>query len=285
MSAGDLTPTGVLAVVVLYRRRPEESESLISFRECLPAAEGRLRFGLLVWDNSPSAQQAPEMPGVHVRYLSDPANPGLAAAYAEGLRLAQAAGMDWLLLLDQDTVLTEDYLRELGETLAAVPGAVGAVVPKLLHAGGVHSPHPRPRWAHRGVAADRFGVAVEELSAFNSGAVLRVSALKSMGGFPAAFPMEYLDHALFYGLWRRGWKVWVLRAALRHELSTLRLGDAMPLDRYGRMLAAERRFYDERGGADQVWSRVRRLKQAAAHLLEVRDKRFAWMDLKAVFGL
>ncbi|GAC1356074.1 MAG: glycosyltransferase [Acidobacteriaceae bacterium] len=274
----------LVAVLVLYRRRAEESESFVSLRAALEQ-EAELREGmrLVVYDNSPEAQVIPEMP-MGVEYRSDPANSGLAAAYNHGLRLAREVGAEWLLLLDQDTVLTGAFLRELRELLPAMREEVGAVTPKLVYSKGVHSPHYLPRLSHRAVGKEFCGVADREVSAFNSGAAMRVSAIEQMGGFPGRFPMEYLDHATFHALQAAGAKVWVMRSSLEHDLSTLKLEGEDALRRYGRILRAEREFYRGMGEADGRWYRVRRLKQSLGHLLKVKDKRFAVWDLRAALG-
>lgn len=274
----------LVAVLVLYRRAPAASESLTTLAEAL-AAEEALGDGmrLLMHDNSPVAQEAPELP-IETRYNSDPSNPGLAAAYNSGLAWAREVGAEWLLLLDQDTVLTREYLEELREVLPEMPAEVWAVVPKLVYAKGVHSPHFPPRLSHRKVSAEFRGMAMEEVSAFNSGAAMRVSAVEAVGGFPGRFPMEYLDHAMFHALQAAGGRVWVMGSALGHDLSTMHLDGAASLTRYRRMLLGEREFYRGLRWADRVWYRLRRVKQSLGHLVKVRDKRFAVWDLRAAAG-
>lgn len=49
------------------------------------------------------------------------------------------------------------------------------------------------------------------LRAFNSGAVVRVSAIREMGGFATEFPLDYLDQATFAELQERGGRVFLLR--------------------------------------------------------------------------
>src|SRR5690348_9121967 len=97
----------IFAVMVLYKHTPEESETFSTLRTLLerrPDLAGAMQ--LLVYDNSPIAQEIPALP-IPTQYISNPKNPGLAAAYSVGLHLAGEQVADWLLLLDQDTLLTE----------------------------------------------------------------------------------------------------------------------------------------------------------------------------------
>ena len=48
-----------------------------------------------------------------IHYVHDPSNGGLAPAYNFALEHAESEGREWLLLFDQDTSLTVDFLVEL----------------------------------------------------------------------------------------------------------------------------------------------------------------------------
>jgi hypothetical protein len=121
------------------------------------------------------------------------------------------------------------------------------------------------------------------VSAFNSGAAVRVSALQR---FPERYWLDFLDHAIFHELQAAGGRIWLLQSQLEHRLSTQRLGDEASLDRYRNVLQAERDFYREYGSfADRFFYHLRRGKQTAGHLLKVRDKRFALLSAQAALGL
>jgi GT2 family glycosyltransferase len=281
----------ILVVLVLYKRAPEESESFTSLGSILrERPDLKANIGLLVYDNSPEAHLLPKMP-IATRYISSPANPGLAAAYNSGLKLASEEGVDWLLLLDHDTLLNETHLEQLADLTSKLTEAeptVCAIVPKLMfeHNGHqkVHSPHFMPRLTHHGVDQCFSGVATEELSAYNSGATLRVRDIEALGGFPIRYPMEFLDHAVFHALQKVGGKIWVMDSQLPHDLSTADLEKNVSLARYKNILHAERNFHMETAVRDRIWYRIRKLKQSARHLLKLKDKRFAIWDLRAALG-
>ena len=287
MSSSPDTPElkPIVSVLVLYRLAPAASETLRTLLSALAVhPELAPQLTLLIYDNSPAAQPVPPLPVEHV-YHSDPANPGLAAAYNAGLQLAAEQGAPWLMLLDQDTALTPEYLAQ-AFTLTRTAGAdVAALVPRLSQAGHIHSPHRLPHLSHRPLPDGLTGTVAEEISAFNSAALVRVSAVQAIGGFPTEFPLDFLDHALFARLQHAGERLYILPATLRHDLSTTRLGGDASLARYRKVLEAERRFYAQPGVSGHAWYRLRRLKQTAGHLVKVADKRFAWWDLRAAFGL
>ena len=278
----------ILAVMVLYKRTPEESETFTSLHGLLqkrPDLAGAM--SLLVYDNSPIAQEIPLLP-IATRYITDTDNGGLVPAYNVGLRLADEVGAEWLLLLDHDTLLTEAYLTELISTVPDVEAGVCALLPKLVREGQedrVISPHFIPRLTHQGIDTTFRGAAMEELSAFNSAAALRVSAVKAIGGFPTKHSIEFLDHTVFRQLQMSGGKIWVMGSSLPHQHSATELDGGVSLERYKNILYAERDFYKNWGnGPDRIWYHLRRLKQSVGHLLKAKNKQFAMWDLRAAIG-
>ncbi len=275
--------TELVAVLVLYRCVAEQSPCFQSLRHLLEAtpelADG---FSLLLYDNSPAPRAVPAFPGA-VTYLHDAANGGVAAAYNAGLSLARERKASWLLLLDQDTELTAGYLAELRALARSVPPEVAAIVPRLVQDGHVHSPREVPRWTHRALPAEATGLLRQQVTAFNSGACLRTAAIEQ---FPQRYWLDFLDHAVFHELQRKGGRVWLMQSTLAHGLSAHNLDQDSSPSRYLNQLQAERDFYCEYGSpTDRIYYRLRRAKQTLGQLLKVRDKRFALLSARATLGL
>lgn len=269
-------PIRIFAVVVLYRMRAEESAAFCSLAELVGADVGvGAVVEWMVCDNSPHEQAAPE--GFEGEYLRDGTNAGLARCYNEALRRAEAGGFEWLMLLDQDTTVTAAYLREVLEVAGLGLGddRVVAMVPRLVEAGVVCSPAYPPRYGPaRAIGAGECGAAKERLHAFNSGAVVRVRALREIGGFAEEFPLDYLDHATFTQLQTRGGRLFVLRSELEHELSSndeTRRDDAAERRRAG-VLDAEYRFYARYGSVtERLLRRFRLLRAALGRVVRGKD--------------
>lgn len=270
------------AVLVLYRALPEASVCFTSLRDCLVNDPQTGLQTLLLYDNSLEPATPPAV-RIHLVYQHDAANGGVAAAYNAGLEQARSDGSEWLLLLDQDTALTSEYLAELSSSMASVPPEVSAIIPRLVQDGETHSPQTLPRLSHKSLHPSQAGLLPMRVSAFNSGAALRVSAIKR---FPDRYWLDFLDHAVFHELQANGGRIWLMQARLPHSLSTQKLGEDASLQRYLNVLQAERDFYREYGSVpDALFYRLRRTKQAVGHLLKVPDKRFALLSLRAALGL
>ncbi len=275
-----MSAPGVMAVLVLYGMCAEDSTCFLSLRRILADAPWN-GFQLLLYDNSATASETPDFPA-HLSYRHDPANGGVAAAYNAGLAEARAHGTEWLLLLDQDTALTPEYMSELCEATARAISEVAAIVPRLTQGGHTHSPHLPPRLSHRALPESAAGVLPKAIWAFNSGTAVRVRAVQR---FPTHYWLDFLDHAVFHELQANGGRVYLMHARLEHRLSTQKLGEEASVQRYRNVLQAERDFYREYGTlSDNIFYHLRRIKQTVGHLLKIRDKRFALLSALAAFG-
>lgn len=269
----------VLAVVVLYKMTFAESRSLTSLRRFLSEDEMLAKtIGLMVCDNTPYKQAPPS--DYSGKFYSDVTNPGLAHWYNFALKNAAESGARWIMLLDQDTEVTAEYMAEAiaQSGVAEETREIVALVPKLIQNGVVCSPLTPPTYRHPVPFDKAFtGIASRRLHVFNSGAILRVSSLQATGGFPLDFPLDYLDHATFAALQSRGGKLFVMNSSLEHELSSsnVQRTDAAAVARHRSTLLAERKFYQHNGSArDRIYRRLRLMRGAMGVLL--RHGAVAW---------
>lgn len=257
----------ILAIIVLYRMSLAESPTYRTLHAASAADPSIARaIELVVADNSAEAQVLPE--DFVGRYIHDGENPGLAQRYNQALALATAQGCRWLLTWDQDTMLTSAYLQEvlqLAKSLADDPRVV-IVTPKLIAKDRIFSPHapdfPGPQYK---VTLDSVGIVGENTKAYNSASLVRISTLNAMGGYPAHYWLDFLDHATFAGLQRAGGRVYVMRSALEHDASQADPQSTSP-ERAENIIQAEEMFYREYGTPmEQFWHKVSLLRQVIGH--------------------
>lgn len=96
----------VLLIVVVYKKLINELSLLQLFPDRNEVVE------LFVYDNSPFPQQVPIFRGFNIIYQHDANNSGVSRAYNVGALKARELGYGLILLLDQDTTFTLDYLKK-----------------------------------------------------------------------------------------------------------------------------------------------------------------------------
>jgi len=232
------------AVIVLYRRSLSETVSFQTLQRALRHANlGAADFRLLVWDNSPEPQI---MPAWHhaISYHHDSSNGGLVPAYNRAIEEGLAAGGEWLLLLDQDTQMPEDYFSTFFEALSWTTLRTVSFVPRVRAGGKMVNPV--------GVVAgivglrpldERFqGIRDEETLGINSAAFVRMSFLKELGGYSSRYRLDAVDLWFFAAAYARGRNVYVLPAWIDHDLSIANI-KGIKIERWRSIMRAEREYY------------------------------------------
>jgi GT2 family glycosyltransferase len=287
----------ILVVIVLYLQAPAVSRSVQCLLENLRTTPALARyFSIILYDNSPEAQHLVPEDSVPILYRHDQTNSGLATAFNFALQFAQENGFDWLLLLDQDTSVTLTFLRELVDTAAALLDncEVASIVPKLLVNGNIYSPGAhfidqlRHQYQRSGHAEASEAVGIQKgrhLSAYNSGAAFRVSALRTIGGFPREFWLDYLDHAVFHALYLQAYAMYIMKAELEHDISQACVSK-VPAWRQLNVIRAQTRFVLQTGNSfDRFLYRIWLLRLTRVLWLKHPDKQL-WKDaLNQVFSL
>jgi GT2 family glycosyltransferase len=238
----------IFAVVVVYKMLPGASSTL---RTLLAAAaktsRKELDLEILIWDNTPGGQDPGELPN-DVLYVSAPDNPGLAVAYNHALKLAGAEDYEWLLTLDQDSILPEHFLERIAGLVGELgpQERVGAIVPQVIADGRNISPFrflwgAWPSWFQRG----HVGISKRAAYAANSGATLRVSALRAIHGYDPMFPLDLSDTSVFHRLHESGKRVFIAGdLSLLHDFALLNKRGRMSLERYDASLLDDCAFWD-----------------------------------------
>jgi GT2 family glycosyltransferase len=280
--------TSILAVVVLYKCEFSQSQTVGSLFKILnDSPELAKQFSLVLYDNSPYPQPLAMSATFPTHYVHDPSNAGLATPYNFALARAETEGRAWLLLLDQDTTLTPDFLFELQEaakSLYASP-AVATIVPKLLVNGIMYSPASPFIEQLRGqflpskqpIGQNVVGVSPHHMCSYNSGSMFRVSALRSIGGFPLEFWLDFLDHAVSNALFAGGYRTYVMHAKLAHESSYSDLG-SLPIWRLHNVLMAQTLYVKRIGNfLDRLLFRIYLLRHSRNVRRECKDPRM-WRE-------
>lgn len=223
----------ILAVLVVYRREVDASETFVSLSRSLEKLDGCLE--LFIYDNSPMpmiGDPAALDQQFRVTCRHDPTNAGVSAAFNAGARLAREQGKQWLLLLDQDTTFPPEAMTVY---LAAIhSGGAAMFVPQLVAGTRLLS----PCGYRAGIGSHLPGVtpgtmALSGRSILNSGLLVQLAAFEACGGYDERVRVDFADFAFMNRFRRRYPEVVVLDLVCRHGFSNLETVD---------MEAALRRF-------------------------------------------
>lgn len=271
-------------VIVLYQQELEECLTFQSLQRNLFNHKSSLEdIEVIIYDNSPEKQQIGQYGEVKLRYVHDERNSGICAAYNYAWTIANENKSEWLLLLDHDTEVTEEYIDQV-IGLPQQEAVVAAVVPRILTKDTFIS----PVYANslRPLQEEKPGVGIQDKSimAINSGALIRVDFLNKIKGFNNQFPLDYLDHWLFHEIYANGYVVSVLNTVLQHDLSVMDYTN-VSLNRYKSILDSEINFY--RNYKKDLYPAYKKqlMKRIIKQLLVVKNKKIALYSLNRLISL
>jgi GT2 family glycosyltransferase len=276
----------ITAVIVLYKQSIDQCKTFQTLKKALSCNQhGIKELDIILYDNSPDEQVFEQnvLSGFPVSYVHDNRNLGIATAYNYALSIAKENRSEWLLLLDQDSELTEEYIEKF-TLLGTFDKSVVAVVPKITFENTMISPvfsnTLRPLKGEK----PSTGLQEKPVMAINSGSFLRISFLQELSGFNLQFPLDYLDHWLFHEIYAKGNKVFLLDTCLEHELSVMDYS-RVSIQRYRSILDSEINFYKNYKNDLLTSYKKQLVKRLLKQILLVKNKKIAAYTLRRIVSM
>lgn len=232
-------------VCVLYNTNPADSLTLISLSKIFERDISETH-NIFIYDNSPVKNKEAHLfsQNVNVLFHHNPDNPGLAVAYNCALHKAIVLKKKWLVLLDQDSVIGPDFLVQLINSINFVQNddSIVAIIPKVYHNQSLISPS-RLFCGVLNLSFKDSGYQkiYRNISAINSGSAISVDFLDCLSGFNEEFPLDILDHWLFYKIFLFKKGVFLNSATIQHSLSLSE--GPISYQRYISVLLGEKKLY------------------------------------------
>lgn len=163
---------------------------------------------VLVVDNASTEgcallRECASLPGIE--FIWNETNRGVAAALNQGLEWARGKGYDWLITLDQDTVIVDSFTSALNAAIATHPdpGRIG-----LVGCNYIESYRREPLLC---VDGSKW---VEAAFAITSGMVVPIAVADRIGPFREDFFVDLVDHEYCLRARTAGYSVILVRAPL-----------------------------------------------------------------------
>ncbi len=164
------------------------------------------------------------------------------------MELAESLACPWLLLLDQDTTVSEEFLQAMiryGEQFEQTV-EVATVVPFIFSHGTLVSPRRILRFNRMQQIPVTFsGLCKDKAYAVNSATLMRVAALREVGGYSDDFWLDLSDVYVFQALHRKGKYMYVAGDLhVKHSIASMDFDKEMSPERYRNFMAAESAYID-----------------------------------------
>lgn len=236
-------------VIVLYQCDLEKCSSYQSLLKHKKALD--LHYSVLIYNND-NSMVIEHVAGVQIVNANQ--NNMLSGAYNYAYQKAKTENIKWLLLLDSDSLLTEEYLSVLSSFVKNdINIQYGAAVP-ILHKNDiqlspiVYNKKRGPFLFYKMYNPNIKTIKSQCISAFNSCSLLNMTAIERIGGFNNDYPLDMLDHYYYKELCKYNLPIFVFATKVEHDLSLNKKdNEMMSTNRYDNYLAAQKKLANSIG--------------------------------------
>lgn len=252
-----------LAVIVLYNRKwidaPSSSFLLEELRKIHKSNSGECALSLmslLIYDNSPTTISNNFNFPEGVEYVNNVLNGGTRSAYKYALDLANREGIQWVLLLDQDTCLPNNFFTKVADSINfCLNEGVEVLLPRAIDGDIEISPSYISVFGSikkiSNTAELEFSTFKKYICGIASGSIIKVAALNSLPAMPPILWLDYVDHWIFLSLNKLGVKFSIIDVVLEHQLSILNIR-CIDKKRIFSILDGEREFISALGSRAKI---------------------------------
>ena len=279
------TNAEIIAVVVLYRCGLLASPTIKSLlHDCICNPESYENFRLIIYDNSEIKQPIDFNFPFSCEVIHDKSNSGLATAYNFALESARTNSINWILFLDQDSSLPENFLRVAKKEIEAISSIenLKVIAPRIEDRGRAISPaRDLIGGILRPIKDIEPGKCELKIHAIGSGLIVKTEIFEAIGKFSSIFPMDGLDRWLCHQISAMGWSYLISENKVEHSLSVYDFDKFVSDERYIRILIYEYKFLKiYRGNIDKLIYNLRLFLRAIKYFIYLKNKNFSIITLK-----
>ena len=265
-------------VIVLYECLLEESISFTSLQRQLK--DIKVDYELVIFNNDENRVIESD------RFLVENSTENLkiSGAYNFALERAVKTSKNWLLLLDQDTEVPENYFVVVQKFLeGGYSPDLAAVVPVLKSGEIILSPKAVSPFLRLESDINHKGYN-KWITAINSMSLMNVDFLQSIGGFSNKYQLDMLDRWSYTQLMKHNKPVYVLDLCSNHNLSFLNLEENITPARYSDYMKVESIFVaDEMNHFYRVFHKIKLFVRSLRQLVKYKNKTFSKITFSNIF--
>jgi len=208
----------IFFVVTLFERKMEESDACRSL--CTVRVPVEMRLSGLIFDNTSGKIAETRAVSTNILYQSSGINLGLPEAYNAAIQRGLSRGAKYLLLLDQDSVVSDDFLSGVVRALGQRGPEEVVWVPIVLSNDRLISPYRLSP-----IGLPQFGLDPRRRAAtyfaINSFSLISLDYLQQLGGFERYYWLDALDSWFYSCVAETNGKVGIIDVEVSHNLSLL----------------------------------------------------------------
>jgi GT2 family glycosyltransferase len=186
--------------IVVYNEKYWDSVTFKSLLSSYHQSNKNEKIHILVFDNTISPNKFTpllEENNVDVTYFSFNENRGISHAYNFLHNVATNKGFEWIVFLDQDTLLPEDFYQVYSNKVKETFHTPIFIPLVKLNTGEIFSPSVYRNFRHYKIPQVTRYLNLRDHSAINSGLLINCDFFKQLGGYNENLFLDFCDHDFF----------------------------------------------------------------------------------------
>lgn len=211
----------IIIVVVLYKCKIKESKSIITLSDSIKNYNNE-QLDLVIYDNCPIYNIDMDLTGLssfNIKYIPDENNSGVSKAYNTASQIGKDLGKKYILLLDQDTEISQNYFCDLSK----IDDIYTLVVPVLKDKGKIISPckYILGRGSILNYSECKEGIhLLKKRNFLNSGSLISITLFNKLNGYDENIPLYFSDFNFFNRLKKIEKQYYQMNTIFSHEMSS-----------------------------------------------------------------
>ena len=201
-------------------------------KSCIQALVAACEQVVIIDNGSSNVRELADITSNDIRIIENRANLGIAKALNQMFETARKDGFEWVLTLDQDTIVPSSLLNEAEELLKR--NDIAVVCPRI------HDVISGEIWPQ----INDFTQTIYVDRCITSGSVNSVRAWETIGGFDEYLFIDEVDHDFCYRLSKNGYKICLLRnVVIDHKIGETQVRKLFGKKIFVRNHSAFRKYY------------------------------------------
>jgi hypothetical protein len=274
----ELMDNSIEIVIVLYQCSLNRSITFLSLQDKLEKIS--VEYEIIIYNNDKN--QKIEDPGYLI--VNSEENQKLSGAYNFALERAVKNGKKWILLLDQDTVIPENYFEELQKLLISdYSSDLVAIVPILESEGRILSPKKISSNMRFESDINETGYTRKRINAVNSMSLLNVNFIETIGGFCKDYSFDLLDQWYYNLIYKHKKLVYILPVTSKHDSSFANI-ENVSVNRYKEFLNVESTFIrNDLGCGKYIFYKLKLVLRSVKQFVKFKNKKYSIVTLLSIF--
>lgn len=225
----------ILFGIVCFREKYWEAQSFKNLIDSYQKFTTKINLNICIYDNTDFNDwelypKHLQQENIILDYYRDASNSGISAAFNYFAKLSKQKGIEWVVFLDQDTSLPEDFFSKYYHT--AIKTDKNILFPKIFLGEHLLSPSHYRYFRTSKIEKISSEIILKNITAINSGLMVKTEFFLVNGGYNKNLRVDFCDHEFIEKINNKNVVADIIDVTLHQEFSAKTNNKSKSIERY-----------------------------------------------------